>query len=233
MVWLEGGVDRAWKASWDISERQKWTWLDRKISRHRTCYVSKILTCRRSAACHEHWSCTERWESLKLLGRSEEGRRRNMTVILWKLKSMELILPLELSIIMELFERQARKDVVMCTYVIQILRYIVGSIFCFRSQKVHFFVFKRFFFTTKTTLRRWFVLQSFGVYYDDYMRSVDVSSDECRWRRLFIYIRQAKNTERVVVEGDSSLKPRGCRFFFFWGWGVYGLCFYGWSTNPP
>jgi len=37
---------------------------------------------------------------------------------------------------------------------------------------------------------RWFVLQSFGVYYDDYMRSVDVSADECRWRRLFIYIRQ-------------------------------------------
>lgn len=36
---------------------------------------------------------------------------------------------------------------------------------------------------------RWFVLQSFGVYYDDYMRSVDVA-DECRWHRLFIYIRQ-------------------------------------------
>ncbi|CAK8995968.1 unnamed protein product, partial [Durusdinium trenchii] len=36
---------------------------------------------------------------------------------------------------------------------------------------------------------RWFVLQSFGVYYDDYMRSVEVA-DDCRWRRLFIYIRQ-------------------------------------------
>mmetsp|Transcript_136027 Transcript_136027/g.322327 ORF Transcript_136027/g.322327 Transcript_136027/m.322327 type:complete len:625 (-) Transcript_136027:111-1985(-) len=39
---------------------------------------------------------------------------------------------------------------------------------------------------------RWFVLQFFGVYYDDYMRSVEVL-DECRWRRLFMYIRQVHN----------------------------------------
>jgi len=35
----------------------------------------------------------------------------------------------------------------------------------------------------------WFVLQFFGVYYDDYMRSVEVC-DAYRWRRLFVYIRQ-------------------------------------------
>lgn len=51
-----------------------------------------------------------------------------------------------------------------------------------------------FFRQTSDKTRRWFVLQSFGVYYDDYMRSVDVSADECRWRRLFIYIRQAEPT---------------------------------------
>jgi len=36
---------------------------------------------------------------------------------------------------------------------------------------------------------RWFVLQSFGVYYEDYMKSVNVR-DPYRWRRLFIYIQQ-------------------------------------------
>lgn len=39
---------------------------------------------------------------------------------------------------------------------------------------------------------RWFVLQFFGLYYDDYMRSVAVS-DEYRWHRLFLYIRQVHN----------------------------------------
>jgi len=43
---------------------------------------------------------------------------------------------------------------------------------------------------------RWFVLQFFGVYYDDYMRSVDVR-DACCWRRLFVYIRQVhRNVDR-------------------------------------
>jgi len=42
---------------------------------------------------------------------------------------------------------------------------------------------------------RWFVLQFFGVYYEDYMRSVEVC-DLFRWRRLFVYIRQVhKNVD--------------------------------------
>lgn len=36
---------------------------------------------------------------------------------------------------------------------------------------------------------RWFVLQFFGVYYDDYMRSVEVC-DVFKWRRLFVYVRR-------------------------------------------
>lgn len=52
-------------------------------------------------------------------------------------------------------------------------------------------------------LWRWFVLQYFGVYYDDYMRSVEVH-DECRWRRLFIYIRQVR-----LSQPKSRGSPRG------------------------
>jgi len=48
---------------------------------------------------------------------------------------------------------------------------------------------------------RCFVLQHFGVYYEDYMRSVDVC-DAFRWRRLFVYIRRVHDN----VDGKHGVR---------------------------
>ncbi|CAE7461303.1 PRODH [Symbiodinium natans] len=57
----------------------------------------------------------------------------------------------------------------------------------------------------------WFVLQYFGVYYDDYMRSCEVS-DDSRWRRLFIFIRQVHHNvdQQKAVQRTMPALLRPC-----------------------